>query len=150
MNVDKLMAELEIDEGCEYKLYNDHLGYLTFGIGHLVREEDPEHGQPVGTPVTEERVREAFQKDVDMVRLDCLKLYSNFNDLPGEAQLIIANMMFNLGLPRLSAFKLMKAAVDAGEWDEAANQMEASRWFRQVPNRAQRLVDRMRLLAVPV
>ncbi len=150
MNVDKLMAELEIDEGCEYKLYNDHLGYLTFGIGHLVREEDPEHGQPVGTPVTEERVREAFQKDVHMVRLDCLKLYSNFNDLPGEAQLIIANMMFNLGLPRLSAFKLMKAAVDAGEWDEAANQMEASRWFRQVPNRAQRLVDRMRLLAVPV
>lgn len=150
MNVDKLMAELEIDEGCEYNLYNDHLGYLTFGIGHLVREDDPEHGQPVGTPVTEERVREAFQKDVDMVRLDCLKLYPNFNDLPGEAQLIIANMMFNLGLPRLSAFKLMKAAVDAGEWDEAANQMEQSRWFRQVPNRAQRLVDRMRLLAVPV
>ena len=82
--------------------------------------------------------------------MDCLKLYPEFTSLPDDAQLIIANMMFNMGLPRLSKFKKMKAAVEAGDWDEAANQMEASRWFRQVPNRAQRLIDRMRLLAVPV
>jgi lysozyme len=59
-------------------------------------------------------------------------------------------MMFNMGLPRLSQFKKMKAAVDAGDWDEAANQMEDSRWYRQVQNRAERLIERMRLLAVPV
>jgi lysozyme len=58
-------------------------------------------------------------------------------------------MMFNLGLPRLSKFKLMKAAVDAGDWEEAANQMESSKWYSQVPNRAERLCNRMRLLAVP-
>lgn len=97
-----------------------------------------------------DRVREAFEKDVDRVRMDCLKLYPNFTDLPDDAQLIIANMMFNMGLPRLSQFKKMKAAVDAGDWDEAANQMEDSRWYRQVPNRAERLIERMRLLAVPV
>jgi lysozyme len=77
-------------------------------------------------------------------------LYPNFTSLPDDAQLIIANMMFNMGLPRLSQFKKMKAAVDAGDWDEAANQMEDSRWYRQVQNRAERLIERMRLLAVPV
>ena len=150
MNVEKLINDLEVDEGCKFEIYNDHLGYPTFGIGHLITEDDPEHGQPLGTPITEDRVREAFEKDVDRVRMDCLKLYPNFADLPDDAQLIIANMMFNMGLPRLSQFKKMKAAVDAGDWDEAANQMEDSRWYRQVPNRAERLIERMRLLAVPV
>lgn len=64
--------------------------------------------------------------------------------MPEEAQLIIANMMFNLGLPRLSKFKMMKEAVDARDFVEAANQMVDSKWYRQVPNRAMRLVKRMR------
>lgn len=150
VNVEKLINDLEVDEGCKFEIYNDHLGYPTFGIGHLITEDDPEHGQPLGTPISGDRVREAFEKDVDRVRMDCLKLYPNFTDLPDDAQLIIANMMFNMGLPRLSQFKKMKAAVDAGDWEEAANQMEQSRWYRQVTNRAERLIERMRLLAVPV
>ena len=82
VNVEKLITALEVDEGCKFEIYNDHLGYATFGIGHLVTQDDPEFGQPLGTPVSEERVREAFEKDVDRVRLDCLKLYPDFNDLP--------------------------------------------------------------------
>ena len=78
------------------------------------------------------------------------KLCPDFNDLPEDAQLVIANMMFNMGLPRLSKFKKMKAAVDDRDWDTAANEMEQSRWYHQVPNRAERLIERMRLLAVPV
>ena len=150
MNVEKLINDLEVDEGCKFEIYNDHLGYPTFGIGHLITEDDPEHGQPLGTPISVDRVREAFEKDVDRVRLDCLKLYPDFVDLPEEAQLVIANMMFNMGLPRLSQFKKMKAAIDDRDWEEAAVQMEDSRWYRQVPNRADRLIDRIRLLAVAV
>ena len=36
--------QLKIDEGVEYEIYLDHLGYPTFGVGHLVLETDPEHG----------------------------------------------------------------------------------------------------------
>ena len=149
MNIDKLMEELKIDEGCKYEIYNDHLGYSTFGVGHLITEDDPEYDQPLGTIVSDERVREAFEQDLDSVRRDCLRLYGNFTELPDDCQLIIANMMFNLGYPRLSKFKLMKAAIEKSDWEEAANQMESSRWYRQVPNRAERLCNRMRLLAVP-
>ena len=147
MNIEQLRKELEVDEGVKYEIYNDHLGYPTFGIGHLVRDTDPEHGKEIGTPVSEDRVIEAFNKDVESVLNDCTILYGNFSKLPEEAQLIIANMMFNLGRPRLTKFKGMKAGVDAGDWKKAADEMVDSAWYRQVPNRAGRLVSRMKALA---
>ena len=48
MNIDVLRKQLEIDEGVVHEIYLDHLGLPTFGIGHLVTESDPEHGQAVG------------------------------------------------------------------------------------------------------
>ena len=144
MDIEKLREQLKIDEGCVYEIYNDHLGYATFGIGHLVTESDPEHGSDIGTEVSESRVVEAFEQDVQTVLSDCAVLYPDFDELPEEAQQVIANMMFNLGRPRLSAFKGMKSGVDARDWNEAADQMVDSRWYRQVGARAERLVERMR------
>jgi len=147
MNLDQLRMELEYDEGCKYEIYLDHLGLPTFGIGHLVTEDDPEHGQEVGTTVTEERVIEVFEKDVQVTIDECKKLYEDWFDLPDEVQLIIANMMFNMGRPRLSQFKGMKAGVDERDWNRAADEMVDSKWYRQVTNRADRLVTRMRNVA---
>ena len=147
MDIRQLRKELEVDEGVKYEIYKDHLGYPTFGIGHLVIDSDPEHGQEIGTPVSEDRVIEAFDNDVQVVLADCERLYNDFNVLPEEVQLIIANMMFNMGRPRLSKFKGMKAGVDAQDWNKAADEMVDSAWYRQVPNRAGRLVKRMRALA---
>ena len=42
----------------------------------------------------------------------------------------------------------MKKAVDARDWNEAALQMQDSKWYHQVPNRAERLVQRMRNITV--
>jgi len=146
MDIEKLREQLKIDEGCVYEIYNDHLGYATFGIGHLVLESDPEYGADIGTPVSDDRVIEAFEQDVQTVLSDCAVLYPDFDELPEEAQQVIANMMFNLGRPRLSAFKGMKAGVDARDWNRAADEMVDSAWYRQVPNRAKRLVNRMRAI----
>ena len=147
MNKDKLREELADDEGCKLEIYLDHLGLPTFGIGHLVVEQDPEHGQAVGTAVSEERVRQVFALDIASTLDECQVLYPDFDDLPEECQLIIANMMFNMGRPRLSKFKGMKAGVDAKDWNRAADEMVDSRWHDQVPNRAKRLVKRMRALS---
>ena len=147
MNLDQLRMELEYDEGCKYEIYLDHLGLPTLGIGHLVTEDDPEHGQEVGTSVSEERVIEVFEKDVQVTIDECKKLYDDWVDLPDEVQLIIANMMFNMGRPRLSQFKGMKAGVDERDWNRAADEMVDSKWYRQVTNRADRLVTRMRNVA---
>ena len=147
MNIEQLREQLEVDEGCVYEIYNDHLGYPTFGIGHLVKESDPEQGQSLGTTVSSERVAEAFESDIQSVLRDCNILYSDFHNLPEEAQQVIANMMFNLGRPRLSKFAGMKRGVDARDWNQAADEMVDSNWYRQVTNRADRLVERVRALA---
>ena len=144
MDIDKLREEIAYDEGSVNEIYLDHLGLPTFGIGHLVIDSDPEHGQPVGTPVSEDRCNEAFDNDVQTVINDCNILYPDFDELPEEVQRIIANMMFNMGRPRLSKFKGMKRGVDAKDWNSAADEMVDSNWYRQVTKRADRLVARMR------
>jgi len=144
MDIEKLREEIKYDEGSVNEIYLDHLGLATFGIGHLVTEWDEEYGWEVGTPVSEDRCNEVFDSDIQIVLADCEQLYPDFNELPEEVQRIIANMMFNMGRPRLSKFKGMKAGVDARDWNKAADEMVDSRWYRQVTNRAERLVKRMR------
>ena len=144
MDLDKLKQELIEDEGCKYEIYLDHLSYKTFGIGHLCKATDLENDQDVGTKVSKDRVDECFINDIEKVIDDCTILYDNFYTLPEEAQLIIANMMFNLGRTRLSKFSKMHAAVMDANCIEAGIQMEDSKWARQVPNRAERLCGRMR------
>jgi len=147
MDLEQFREQLEIDEGVKYEVYNDHLGYATFGVGHLVLESDPEFGDPIGAPVSESRVVEAFEQDCENVLRDCHILYEDFDDLPEEAQQVIANMMFNMGRPRLSKFKGMKRGVDSRDWNAAADEMVDSRWYRQVTKRADRLVERIRALS---
>ena len=147
MNKDKLREEIAEDEGCKYEIYLDHLGICTTGVGHMITEVDEEYGKPVGTVVEQERVRQLFALDIAVTLDECRVLYDDFDDLPEECQHIIANMMFNMGRPRLSKFKGMKAGVDARDWNKAADEMVDSRWHDQVPNRAKRLVKRMRDLA---
>ena len=145
MNREKVYEQLKIDEGVVYEIYKDHLGYPTFGVGHLVTPSDPEQGQEVGTPVSEERVKDCFEKDLDTAINECELLYEEgfFVNLPDEVQQILVNMMFNMGRTRLSKFKKMHAAILDGDWKEAAKEGRDSRWHKQVTKRAERLMKRL-------
>jgi len=143
LDINKLREQLIIDEGQVNEIYNDHLGYPTFGIGHLVLEGDAEHGASVGTPVTEERVKACFEKDVETVIGDCIILHDAWDGYPEEAKQVIANMMFNMGRTRLSKFKKHNSALQSGDWKTAAAEGRDSRWYKQVTNRAERLMSRL-------
>lgn len=143
MNRDRVRKQLEIDEGVVYEIYLDHLGYPTFGIGHLVLEEDPEYGFCEGHAVESERVKEAFERDLDIAINECAILYKGWEGLPEEVQEILVNMLFNLGRPRLSKFKNMNLAIATKDWKMAAIEGRDSLWYRQVSNRAERLMTRL-------
>ena len=145
MNREAVFEQLKIDEGVVYEIYNDHLGYPTFGVGHLVLDSDPEFGEPVGTKVSEERVRSCFDRDLETAIGECHALYGEreFGDFPDEVQQILVNMMFNMGRTRLSKFKKMNLALSVGHWRLAAAEGRDSLWYRQVTNRAERLMSRM-------
>ncbi|WJE88006.1 baseplate hub subunit and tail lysozyme [Phage C48C1] len=143
-NRESVYEQLKIDEGVMYEIYRDHLGYPTFGVGHLITKSDPEYGFPVGTTISEERVAEAFEKDLNISIRECLVLYGErWFDFPDEVKEVLVNMMFNLGRPRLSKFKNMNAALDKGDWITAAAEGRDSRWYYQVGNRSERLMTRL-------
>jgi lysozyme len=145
MNKTAVYEQLKIDEGVVYEIYLDHLGYKTFGVGHLVLESDPEHTYAVGEPVSVERVQECFDRDLDVAISECVALYGAdvWCGFPGEVQEILVNMVFNLGRPRLSKFKKFNLALSTGDWDFAAIEGRDSLWYRQVTNRAERLMERL-------
>ena len=149
MNREAVYEQLKIDEGVVYGIYNDHLGYPTFGVGHLILEDDEEYGRPVGTAVTEERVRACFARDLDIAEGECYTLYGEgvFRLWPDEVQQILVNMMFNMGRPRLSKFKNMNKALWARDWKRAAVEGRDSRWYKQVTQRAERLMKRLENVA---
>jgi|TARA_R110002012_G_scaffold312128_1_gene522249 lysozyme len=143
MDRDKLVKELILDEGYIYEIYKDHLGYLTFGVGHLVLNTDKEYGKEVGTPVSEKRILECLNNDVDIV---CEELDRNlywWRELDDNKQRVMVNMCFNLGYPRLSKFKKFLAAMEKHDFETAAIEMMDSKWANQVGLRAERLKKRV-------
>tara|TARA_X000000368_G_C22788754_1_gene604930 strand:- start:259 stop:702 length:444 start_codon:yes stop_codon:yes gene_type:complete len=147
MNIEALREQLKIDEGVKYEIYKDHLGYPTFGIGHLITENDPEHGKPDGTKISEDRVNEIFETDVAKFVSEAKILFPDLDDLPDVAQQVIVNMAFNMGRPRLSKFKNFIAGVNDRDWTRAAEEMMDSRWATQVGDRAIRLRNQILTLA---
>ena len=131
-------------EGYVAEIYLDSENLPTFGIGHLVTEDDMEYSWPVGTPVTDERILDVFHKDCDVAYSDACALVLNFAGQAPDAQRVLVNMAFNLGRNRLSKFKNMLKAVNEGKYLVAANEMIDSKWYSQVGNRSKELVDIMK------
>lgn len=134
------------DEGGDRPVsYVDTEGHLTGGIGHKLTSA--EKGKyPEGTEIPQS-VRSAwFEKDQVKAEEAAISLLPE--GAPLEVVAIIGNMAFNLGKTGLSKFKNMFAAIEAKDYETAADEMVNSKWFKQVGNRSKRLVARMRAVGV--
>ena len=140
MNKEILKEQIKRHEGEVLEIYEDSLGYLTLGVGHLIKKSDPEYGQPAGTPVSQEVVDMYYADDFDKHVEETIHVCENnnivFDALPENIQHVLVNMCFNLGANRLGKFRNMLYAVSTSDWKEMANQMEDSRWFGQVGRRS--------------
>ena len=145
MNKEILKQEIKRHEGEVLEIYKDSLGYLTLGVGHLIREDDAEYGEPAGTPISQEtvdRYYEAdFDKHVDETIHVCDKNNIIFEELPESIQHVLVNMCFNLGANRLGKFRNMLYACSVEDWDEMSRQMEDSKWYGQVGRRSKELQE---------
>ena len=52
-------------------------------------------------------------------------------------------MIFNMGMTRLGKFKNMHKALEQQNWKQAAIEGRDSRWYKQVTNRAERLMSKL-------
>ena len=71
-----------------------------------------------------------------------------FDTLPLQAQMVIIDMVFNLGVGGFSTFRKMIAAVERRDWT-AAKEMRDSIWYHQVGRRADQDIALIASCAVP-
>lgn len=142
--MDQIKEDLVRHEGYVTEIYLCSENYPTFGIGHMVTENDMEHTWPVGTPVTDERILQVFHDDCKVAIADVELLVNNLSDHPDFVSRVLVNMAFNIGRPRLSKFKKMLAAIETKDYNLAAEEMMDSKWYHQVGRRSKELVEIMR------
>ncbi|XP_052258420.1 probable T4-type lysozyme 1 [Dreissena polymorpha] len=139
---ENVKRQLKIDEGDINKIYKDSLGFPTFGIGHRIKDTDPEHDKPLGTVISDERIYAAFDADLKDAIALTKAIYPCVEGWPSEVKEIMVNMVFNLG-GKLRQFVKLGEALNARDWQKAADEMANSKWYGQVGKRAERLVARM-------
>mgnify|MGYP003134438011 CR=1 FL=1 len=145
--MDRLRELLERDEGCLKTVYLCSELVPTFGVGHAVTADDPEHGWPVGAPVSDHRVSVAFQQDVKTAIADAMWLHPDLADMPEDAQITIISLAFQLGGPNYGFFVRHHAAIEIRDWIEAAAQLRNSKLYRQTTARTKRHAQRLETLA---
>jgi Phage-related lysozyme (muraminidase) len=133
MDRQRLCQQLRLHEGVEHKPYKCTAGYLTIGVGRNLEDRG----------LSDDEIDFLLDNDVQIVVDELARTYDWFFDLTEVRQRVVADMVFNLGLPRFSQFKNMIAAIEAEDYVQASNEMMDSRWAQQVGLRASRLAEMM-------
>ena len=149
-----LIKKLIAAEGLRLQVYKDTLGIDTIGIGRnledrgITKEELDDLDIPTIEHVYEYGITEAdavylAENDVQIVEEELVRAHPCVDRLDSVRQLILIDMAFNMGVPRLCKFKKMWAAVECGDYPTAAKEMLDSRWAKQVKGRATKLANAM-------
>lgn len=141
MNISLLDAELRRDEGVRYVVYRDTKNIPTCGVGHnCLASPLPESWT---LPLTDSKVAELLNHDLTVTFAGLDLHLPWWRQLDDVRQRVIANMAFNLGVDKLLTFRNTLAAVRAGSYHVAAENMRKSLWASQVGKRAERLIKAM-------
>ena len=77
-----------------------------------------------------------LQEDMQVVERELNQRVPYFNTLPIEMRLVLLDMGYNMGVPRLMKFERMLSAARVSDWNKVAVEMIDSLYFNQVHNRA--------------
>ena len=154
-NVSHFLDKLIEHEGMVLTVYQDTLGIDTVGIGRNLKDRgiSPEVLSYMDIPnmaiVYTEGINEADARylalnDIKIVENELCKVHTCVDDLDAVRQLILMDMAFNMGVPRLCKFKKMWNAIHEGNFDAASLEMMDSKWAREVGSRARKLADAMK------
>jgi len=137
---EEIKQEIIKHEGKINKVYKDHLGNATFGVGHLVLPSDD---LQEGIEYDDTKIMEFFERDFRQATLDA-ETFIKRESVDDRAFGCVINMAFQLGLPRLLKFKNFQYHLNKCDYQSASEEMLDSRWAKQTPNRANELADTMR------
>ena len=122
-----LREQIERDEGRRHTAYTDTAGHLTIGVGHNL-----------STPLSDAAIDQILDDDIRVAMAECA-LIPFWMNLSEVRQAVLVNLAFNMGFQGLMTFRRMLAAMDAENWNQAAQELLDSRYAKQVGARADRL-----------
>lgn len=132
MNLDDFREHLKWAEDVRQFPYRCSAGKLTIGVGRNLEDNG----------LSLDEVDVLLDNDIASTIRDCERL-DYWNSLDPVRMLIVADMVFNLGLARFLKFKKFNAAMALTDYTLAAHEMMDSRWYNQVGRRAQKLREAM-------
>jgi len=148
--IDKLIEH----EGLVLTVYQDSLGIDTIGIGRNLEDRGiskeeldymdiPSMAVVYEHGITEADARYLAENDVQIVEEELVRSHPCVDRLDSVRQLVLMDMAFNMGVPRLCKFKNMWNAIHNEDFPNAAKEMLDSRWAIQVKSRSTKLANAM-------
>ena len=147
IDMEKLLASVKKHEGYRNKVYLDTLNKRTVGVGHLCVEDfwedDKEYEEKFLMDILEADLQNAIKSAKDLIN-NCPS--GGKANISSDAEIIIIEMVFQLGKSDVSKFRNMWKALqqDPPQYDVASIEMLDSRWAKQTPNRAKAMADQMK------
>jgi len=94
--------------------------------------------------ITQDMAERLLNISVDTAARQARGIYPGFDSFSEPRRYALIDFVFNLGVGGALKFKKMRAAIEAGDWDRAADMMVQSKWYSQVGNRAKEVVGMIR------
>ena len=133
-----IMSMIARHEGKKLKPYQDSLGLWTVGVGHLIGDGKTLPAD-MNRQFSEEEVDAMFAEDYKHHKSAAMKIpgYNNLNE-SGQAALI--DLTFNMGPAWYKKWPNFTKSLEEGDIEGAAKNLEQSKWYSQVGNRAPEIV----------
>tara|TARA_R110000851_G_scaffold88070_3_gene192184 strand:+ start:1247 stop:1705 length:459 start_codon:yes stop_codon:yes gene_type:complete len=135
MSIDKLLM---FEEGFRADAYYCSEGYVTIGIGWKIGSKKQSVNDFKLISISEGAALAQCKAECDKIGLTLHGVVSNWQYLDEPRQSILISMAYQMGLSGLMKFKKMIAAIESGDFVEAAAQGKDSRWASQTHSRANR------------
>ncbi len=130
---DTLREQLNRHEGRRRFPYKDTKGILTIGVGRNLEANG----------LRPDEMDYMLTNDIRDAEHDARLLVQNFDSLSDNRKAVVVNLVFNMGLDTFSKFKNTIRLINAGQFQEAADALRDSFWYKQVGNRAVELTHLM-------
>jgi len=127
------IKQIRLDEGERFKLYKCTADKWTIGIGHNLSDRG----------ISKDVMELMFSEDIAECLDDLPRIFPNFDNFSESRQGAFLNMRFQLGPGGIRKFKKMVAAANSENWKEVVLQAKDSRWYKQTPERAARVVAQL-------
>lgn len=147
MNLDTLRGMLRRHEGLRLKPYPCSNKKMTIGYGWNLSNPLPKSISAylnVKGQITEEIAEKLLTISIDSAVRQCWAIWPNFGAFTERRQLALADFVFNVGAGTALKFKRALSAIYDGDWNEAADEFQDSKWFKQVGDRGPEIVGMIR------